>query len=79
MKKQTPHPEQIYQLKCELGDYFSQIRRSKGISLDAASQLAYVSKDIICNFENGKANLTLDKLFSLAIAYEIKIFAEQGK
>jgi len=79
MKKQTPHPEQISQLKCELGDYFAQIRRSKGISLYTASQLAYVSKDIICHFENGKANLTLDKLFSLAIAYEIKIFAKQSK
>lgn len=54
-----------------IGENVRRIRRIQGVSLDALSKTAMVSKGNLSRLENGKGNPTIETLIQIAAALKI--------
>lgn len=56
-----------------INEQLRKLRKEQSITTRQLSELTGVSKTIIINFENGKANITMDTLYRITKALGAKI------
>ncbi len=52
------------------GEKLRKVRTEKGISQDTLSRLSDIDRSYVGRIDRGEVNITLDKLYSLALALE---------
>lgn len=57
-------------LSKQFGDKIRAVRKSKGLSQDKLAEISRIDRSYIGRIDRGEVNITLDKLYTLAVALE---------